>query len=128
MAKAKLGRARAGRFDIEVGKRIRLRRIERKMSQTELAKKVSVTFQQIQKYEKGINRPGTDRLIQISRALDVPLSFFIEADDHRRKVEGLLVVDPSWGIRLMRAYARIEDRKIRRQIVLLVESVADQAE
>ncbi len=124
MAKVK-GRTSAGQFDIEIGKRIRLRRLEKKMSQTELANKVGVTFQQVQKYEKGINRLATDRLIQISRALDVPLSFFIELTDGRRKVEDLLVVDPAWGVRLMRAYARIKDRKIRQHIVFLVEGVAD---
>jgi transcriptional regulator with XRE-family HTH domain len=127
MAKTKkIGRARPGKFDIEIGKRIRLRRIERKMSLSELGEKLDVTFQQIQKYEKGMNRPGTDRLIQISKALDVPLSFFIEASDDRRKVEELLFVDPAWGLRLIRAYARIKDRKMRRQIVLLLEGVADE--
>jgi predicted transcriptional regulator len=75
MAKFKLGRSRPGQFDVGIGKRIRLRRIERKMSLAELANKLDVTFQQIHKYEIGQNRPGIDRLIQISRALDVPLPF-----------------------------------------------------
>jgi transcriptional regulator with XRE-family HTH domain len=126
MAKVKSGRAKAGPFDVEIGKRIRLRRLEKKMSQTELADKVGVTYQQIQKYEGGQHRPGTDRLIQISKAIEVPLSFFIEATDHRRKVEGLLIVDPAWGLRLVRAYTQIKERKIRQQIVLLVEDVAHQ--
>lgn len=120
------GRSKAGQFDVEIGKRIRLRRLETKMSQTELAEKVGVTFQQIQKYEGGQNRPGTDRLIQISRALAVPLSFFIEVQDQRRKVEDLLFIDPVWGVRLMRAYARIKNRQIRKQIVFFVEDIADE--
>lgn len=120
------GRSKAGQFDVEIGKRIRLRRLESKMSQTELAEKVGVTFQQIQKYEGGQNRPGTDRLIQISRALAVPLSFFIEVLDQRRKVEDLLFIDPVWGVRLMRAYARIKNRQIRKQIVFFVEGIADE--
>jgi len=128
MAKGKLGRAKPGQLDVEIGKRIRLRRLERNMSLADLAKQVDVTFQQIQKYENGQNRPGTDRLIQISKALDVPLSFFIEVTDHRRKVEDLLIVDPVWGLRLMRAYTQIKDRKIRRQIVLLAERVAHQVD
>lgn len=120
------GRSKAGQFDVEIGQRIRLRRLESKMSQTELAEKVGVTFQQIQKYEGGQNRPGTDRLIQISKALAVPLSFFIEVLDQRRKVEDLLFIDPVWGVRLMRAYARIKNRQIRKQIVFFVEDIADE--
>lgn len=120
------GRSKPGQFDIEIGKRIRLRRIESKMSQTELADKIGVTFQQVQKYEGGQNRPGTDRLIQISKALAVPLSFFIEVLGQRGKVEELLFIDPVWGVRLMRAYARIKNPRIRKQIVFFVESVTDE--
>ena len=63
----------AGKPDIELGKRIRLRRVEQKISQAELGDKLGVSFQQVQKYEKGVNRVGAARLQQIATALDVPV-------------------------------------------------------
>ena len=66
----------AGKPDIEIGRRIRLRRVEIKISQSELADKLGVSFQQVQKYEKGVNRVGAARLQKIAAALDVPLTFF----------------------------------------------------
>ena len=64
--------------DVHVGNRIRLRRISETMSQKELGRKLGVTFQQIQKYEKGINRIGAGRLFRIARALKVPVAYFFE--------------------------------------------------
>src|SRR5213595_3857744 len=67
---------RADARDAEVGRRVRSRRLECRLSQTELADRIGVTFQQVQKYEKGVNRIGAGRLQRISEALDVPISFF----------------------------------------------------
>src|SRR2546423_15649574 len=67
---------RADNRDAEVGRRARSRRLECKLSQTDLADRIGVTFQQVQKYEKGVNRIGAGRLQRISEALDVPISFF----------------------------------------------------
>jgi transcriptional regulator with XRE-family HTH domain len=70
---------RADSRDAEVGRRVRSRRLECKLSQTELADRIGVTFQQVQKYEKGVNRIGAGRLQRISEALEVPISFFFGA-------------------------------------------------
>ena len=67
---------RADNRDAEVGRRVRSRRLECRLSQTELADRIGVTFQQVQKYEKGVNRIGAGRLQRISEALEVPISFF----------------------------------------------------
>src|SRR2546429_9774933 len=67
--------------DIEVGQRIRVRRMAQGMSQTELGNLLGVTFQQVQKYEKGVNRVGAGRLVRIGEALDVPVSFFFGGTD-----------------------------------------------
>ena len=70
----------AGKPDIEMGKRIRLRRVEQKISQAEFGEKLGVSFQQVQKYEKGVNRVGAARLQQIATALNVPVTFFYDSD------------------------------------------------
>src|ERR1043166_4842022 len=67
---------RADNRDAEVGRRVRSRRLECRLSQTELADRIGVTFQQVQKYEKGVNRIGAGRLQRIAEALEVPISFF----------------------------------------------------
>ena len=67
--------------DVEVGQRIRARRMAKGMSQTELGNLLGVTFQQVQKYEKGVNRVGAGRLVRVGEALDVPVSFFFGATD-----------------------------------------------
>ena len=69
--------------DVEVGQRIRARRMAKGMSQTELGNLLGVTFQQVQKYEKGVNRVGAGRLVRVAEALDVPVSFFFGATDAR---------------------------------------------
>src|SRR5665811_2010428 len=70
----------SGKYDVELGKRIRLRRVELKISQSELADQLGVSFQQVQKYEKGVNRVGASRLQQVATALDVPVTFFFDGD------------------------------------------------
>ena len=99
----------AGKPDIELGKRIRLRRVEQKISQAELGDKLGVSFQQVQKYEKGVNRVGAARLQQIATALDVPVTFFYDGDNKSREVESLLFLDSAFSLRLLRAYSKIKD-------------------
>src|SRR5476651_607399 len=79
-AAKKMKQRSAGKPDVELGKRIRLRRVEQHNSQSELADKLGVSFQQVQKYEKGVNRVGASRLQQIATALDVPVTFFYDDD------------------------------------------------
>jgi transcriptional regulator with XRE-family HTH domain len=104
----------AGKPDIELGKRIRLRRVEQKISQAELGDKLGVSFQQVQKYEKGVNRVGAARLQQIASALDVPVTFFYDGDNKSREVESLLFLDSAFSLRLLRAYSKIKDQTVQR--------------
>ena len=114
----------AGKPDIELGRRIRLRRVELEISQSELADKLGVSFQQVQKYEKGVNRVGANRLQQTATALDVPITFFYDGDGKSREVESLLFLDSSFSLRLLRAYTKIKDQTVQRQLVSLIESIA----
>ncbi|MGY3080571.1 transcriptional regulator with XRE-family HTH domain [Bradyrhizobium sp. LM6.10] len=115
----------AGKPDIELGKRIRLRRVEMKISQAELGDKLGVSFQQVQKYEKGVNRVGAARLQhQIATSLDVPVTFFYDGDNKAREVESLLFLDSAFSLRLLRAYSKIKDQTVQRQLVSLMESIA----
>jgi transcriptional regulator with XRE-family HTH domain len=121
----------SGKYDLELGKRIRLRRVEIDISQSGLADKLGVTFQQVQKYEKGVNRVGASRLQQIATALDVPVTFFFDDDglgkrasDGKREVESLLFVDSAFSLRLLRAYASMKNQTVQRQFVSLIESIA----
>lgn len=123
-AAKKMKQRSAGKPDIELGKRIRLRRVEQKISQAELGDKLGVSFQQVQKYEKGVNRVGAARLQQIATALDVPVTFFYDGDGKAREVESLLFLDSSFSLRLLRAYSKIKDQTVQRQLVSLMESIA----
>src|ERR1700730_12476211 len=120
--------------DKHVGRRVRMRRKMLSMSQTKLADALGLTFQQIQKYEKGTNRMGASRLLQISRVLRVPISFFFV--DPRGPSEGagtqpapspgshsdfLTTTD---GLVLTKAFMVIRDPKLRRSIVNLVREIA----
>src|SRR6266852_5009452 len=108
-AAKKMKQRSAGKPDIELGKRIRLRRVEQKISQAELGDKLGVSFQQVQKYEKGVNRVGAARLQSIATA---------------REVESLLFLDSAFSLRLLRAYSKIKDQTVQRQLVSLMESIA----
>jgi transcriptional regulator with XRE-family HTH domain len=112
-------------YDHELGKRIRLRRVEQKLSQSDLAEKLGVSFQQVQKYEKGMNRVGASRLQQIATALAVPVTFFYESQTREAKeVDSLLFIDSSFSLRLLRAYASVKSQAVQRQFVSLIESIA----
>ena len=122
--------------DKYVGSRVRMRRIMLGMSQEKLGEALGLTFQQIQKYEKGTNRVGASRIQQISEVLKVPVSFLFEggpkgsinAEGCRDGASPTYVSDflaTSDGLALTRAFTRITDPKLRRSIVDLVEHIAD---
>jgi transcriptional regulator with XRE-family HTH domain len=126
-------------IDIHVGSRIRLRRTMLGMSQEKLGESLGITFQQIQKYEKGTNRVGASRLQNISNILTVPVSFFFEdAPGEQPSGSGMAeasssnyVVDflsSSEGLQLNRAFVKIGDAKVRRKIVDLVKALAAEAD
>jgi transcriptional regulator with XRE-family HTH domain len=115
----------SGKPEIEIGKKIRLRRVEQRLSQSDLGEKLGISFQQVQKYEKGVNRVGASRLQQIAAALDVPVTFFYDGDGKTKEVESLLFLDSAFSLRLLRAYSKIKDQAVQRQMVSLMEAVAD---
>jgi transcriptional regulator with XRE-family HTH domain len=122
--------------DKHVGSRVRMRRIMLGMSQEKLGEALGLTFQQVQKYEKGTNRVGASRIQQISEILQVPVSFLFEGSPGTGvpRIEGLseapspaYVSDflaTSEGLALTRAFTRISDAKLRRSIVDMVEQIA----
>jgi transcriptional regulator with XRE-family HTH domain len=122
----KIGKQRsAGKGDKILGQRIRVRRTELKMSQEALGEKLGVSFQQIQKYEKGINRVGSMRLGDIAKALEVPVTFFYETNGKHQEAESLIFDDPRFSLRLLKAYSKIPSNELRHQLVVMVEKVAD---
>lgn len=129
--------------DVHVGGRVRLRRTLLGMSQERLGEAIGLTFQQVQKYERGANRIGASRLYDLSRVLDVPVSFFFEDMDDQtaamspRNVTSTLAdvetgdADPMTKretLELVRAYYRITDPNVRRRIYELAKAVAQAGE
>jgi transcriptional regulator with XRE-family HTH domain len=123
-------------IDRHVGSRVRMQRILMKMSQEKLGDALGLTFQQVQKYEKGTNRIGASRLQQISKSLNVPPAFFFEgaptpgggAGGFAEESSSQYVVDflsTAEGLHLNRAFARIADPKVRKRIVELVTTLSD---
>ena len=127
-------------IDIHVGSRVRVRRMMLGMSQEKLGEQLGITFQQIQKYEKGANRIGASRLQHIARIFNVPVSFFFEdapgpapsgAVGFGEARETDHVVDflsTTEGIQLNTAFVRIKDPKLRRRLIELVRSMAKGSE
>jgi transcriptional regulator with XRE-family HTH domain len=130
---------RADNRDAEVGRRVRSRRLECKLSQTELADRIGVTFQQVQKYEKGVNRIGAGRLQRISEALKVPITFFFgegsiavasgplarqaaQGPDGSESIFSLL--QTSGSVRIVKAFHKIKSRKARQLLVEMAEEMA----
>lgn len=118
-------------IDIEVGKRIRLRRIEKGLSQTELGDYLGITFQQVQKYENGVNRVGASRLNKIAELLQVPIAFFFHADGsvkgkaEKNEIDTALFANAAHSVRLLKAFSKIKSEPIQRRIIALVEGVAE---
>jgi transcriptional regulator with XRE-family HTH domain len=107
--------------DVLVGARIRLLRKRRKMSQSQLGAKLGVTFQQVQKYEKGKNRVGASRLQMISTALDVPVGQFFS--DAAKSVKNSSAFDPQ-ALRFAEAFIKITDKDLRSSMLDMVEAMA----
>ena len=112
--------------DSEIGRLIRLRRMELGLSQTELGNVVGITFQQIQKYERGTNRVAASRLRHIAQKLDVPISFFLGPDlaASNTSSEILNQLDSISMLRMVRAYSLIQNVKIKQALVVLIEKIA----
>ena len=119
-------------IDVEVGQRIRIERNALRLSQTELAKHLGVTFQQVQKYENGKNRVGIGRLTKIAKVLRVPVTRLLGADDslgaqnkgQKNAASPLLLLTTPGAQKLLRAYSMLTDDKMRRSIVEVVERAA----
>ena len=125
-------------IDIHVGGRVRLRRMILGMSQEKLGESLGLTFQQVQKYEKGVNRIGASRLFDLSHVLGVPVQFFYEEAPSSAAKSTLAMgmaerpaesyvsefLGSRDGLELNKAFSRIADPKIRRSIVELVRSIS----
>lgn len=123
--------------DVHVGKRIKTRRLVRGWTQDELAKAVDLSFQQVQKYERGSNRVSAGRLYELSKALNVPIQYFfddyVDEDPNAGPValreetvdfEGVDRIGDAELSELVRGFSRIKDKSTRRAFVLLILSVA----
>jgi transcriptional regulator with XRE-family HTH domain len=123
----------ANPVDTQVGNRVRIRRMLIGMSQEKLGDLLGLTFQQVQKYEKGVNRIGAGRLYEISRILGVPIDFFYEgvapeggvADPSAAPV--MEFVSSGEGLQLSLAFMKIKDPKVRKRVLELVKSLANEA-
>lgn len=126
-------------IDVHVGARVRLRRTLLGMSQEKLGEALGLTFQQIQKYERGMNRIGASRLFDLSRVLDVPIGFFFDdmppemSGEKRSRFGGFQEVSDGFEddtlhrretLELVRAYYRITDPGVRKRVFDLVKSLA----
>jgi transcriptional regulator with XRE-family HTH domain len=147
MAKAqKDAKARSGKrpkddgphpIDVHVGARVKLRRMILGMSQETLGKALGLTFQQIQKYDKGVNRIGASRIFELSQLLEVPIQYFYEdyGDTGAGRAQGLAepdageafmqLVNSPEGVELCRHFAEIRDPKVRKRVLDLVKTIAE---
>lgn len=121
--------------DKHVGARVRIRRLMLKMSQEKLGDELGITFQQIQKYERGTNRISASRLQDMSRILDVPIPFFFEGlpaaggkgrkDSSPDPDQYFEVLGTADGLALVGAFMRIPDAPVRKACVLIIETIAN---
>jgi transcriptional regulator with XRE-family HTH domain len=126
--------------DIHVGRRLRLKRTILGLSQEAVGKEIGVTFQQIQKYERGINRMGASRLYDFAKALGVQVAYFFEGfgDYAMDEVSGYALGEPPAvgfegekinnreTLEVMRAYYRIKSPSVRKRIIELIKAMADE--
>jgi transcriptional regulator with XRE-family HTH domain len=119
--------------DVLVGARARIRRVELGLSQTELANALGVTFQQVQKYEKGTNRIGASRLHAMAGVLGVPVNYFFPAaadglDNSARPTEVLSLLGVPGAVDLLRNFARINDRSAQKALCVMAKTLARKGE
>ena len=138
---ARGGSRRANPMDVHVGSRVRLRRMLLGMSQEKLGEHLGLTFQQVQKYEKGVNRVGASRLFDLAKVLGVPVQFFYDEAPVGMQGAPLAIgfqdgpsesyvvefLGSREGLELNKAFARISDSRVRRSIVELVRSLAGES-
>jgi transcriptional regulator with XRE-family HTH domain len=138
--------AKPNPIDVHVGKRLRLRRTLLGMSQERLGDLLGLTFQQIQKYERGVNRIGSSRLYELGQILDVPVSFFFDdmvgsrlpgsmqgalsglsedADGFDHGAGGTLLLERRETLELVRAYYRITDAQVRKRLFELAKALGN---
>lgn len=126
-------------IDAYVGSRVRTRRLMLGMSQERLAEQIGVTFQQVQKYEKGTNRIGASRLQAIANVLAVPVAFFFQQDNTQPlNTDGLGAINgledlsefltSKEGLNLNKAFMKINDPSIRQSVLTLIKSLANTSE
>jgi len=123
-------------YDLHVGQRLRAARLLAGLSQTKLGDHVGLTFQQIQKYEKGMNRIGASRLQQFSQLLNVPPAYFFEGLEGTPRIPGSSaagevaeagsMVDQRSAVELLRHFGRIKNVAVRQSIATLVKNLAEQ--
>ena len=125
----------ANPIDIQVGNRVRIRRMLIGMSQERLGDLLGLTFQQVQKYEKGVNRIGAGRLFEVSRILNVPVDFFYEGvaaqlsgSEAETTPPVMEFVSSGEGLQLSLAFMKIKDAKVRKRVLDLVKSLAEEEE
>jgi len=127
-----------GSIDKEIGGRVRMRRVSIGMSQEKLGDMLGLTFQQVQKYEKGMNRISVARLVEIARILGVDIDFFFDGIKPRKGEAGFAdssapgyvadMMSTPEGLQLVRHFTGIKNPKVRKSIVQLVASLAAQEE
>ncbi|HEX3808112.1 MAG TPA: helix-turn-helix transcriptional regulator [Rhizomicrobium sp.] len=125
----------ANPIDAHVGNRVRLRRMLVGMSQEKLGELLSLTFQQVQKYEKGVNRIGAGRLFHIAKILSVPIDYFYEDVTDANSMPGFAedqanppvmeFLSTGDGLQLNLAFMRIKEARVRKRVLDLVKSLAD---
>lgn len=114
-----------GLRDAEIGRRIRTQRLALGMSQTVLGEKLGITFQQVQKYEKGINRIGSGRLEELARILSVPVGFFFDDDAGAGEARPALeLANTAQAMRLLKAFSEIKSSETRQVLVNLAVRIA----
>jgi transcriptional regulator with XRE-family HTH domain len=119
----------ASDLDELVGHNIRIHRLDRGITQTELARAIGVSFQQVQKYENGINRVGGGRLFKIAETLGTPVSTFFNGVDQAQVSPGeespVALLAENYALRFLQAFSQIEDAEVLRSIVEMVETMAE---
>lgn len=125
--------------DVHVGRRLRLKRTILGLSQESIAKQIGITFQQVQKYERGVNRMGASRLYDFGRILNIPIAYFFEGygDYAAAEAEGYALAEgaaPGFDherisnretLEVMRAYARIKSPALRKRVIELIKAMAE---
>jgi transcriptional regulator with XRE-family HTH domain len=119
-------KGRPDRLDIEVGRRVRTFRLQKGLSRQKLGDQLGLTFQQVRRYEKGTNRIGAGRLQRIANILGIPVSDFFTSRGQRAaaSTELFRLLDTAAALRLVRAYSRIREPKLRQAITRLTERIA----